>query len=914
MKKVFKSLLLTICAFTFFTITANASTIATEDIPNKSYLIGKALYTEDITLTTRHIMLGARTINSNDLNDMVIYYKNFRGVWVDALTGETKTVDEYVQVDYIDLASAIEMYTITFDSQGGSEVAMQYITEHEYPTEPEPPVKEGYIFGGWRYLDEPFNFNSYILSDVELVTTWTPITYTIAFDKNAEDATGTMESIPCTYDNEYPLTLNGFTRENYTFEGWATSADGEVVYTDEENVTNLTTTNENTVTLYAVWTADEFTITYGGLEGATVSNPVKYTVESTFTLNNPEREGYTFLGWTGSNGDVPQEEVTIAAGTTGALTYTANWEANTYTISFNKNANEATGTMEDIECTYGVECVLPENTYSRTGYVTDGWATSADGEKVHNPGATSTSFTLEDEYELFVHWIPDVYTITYTGLEGATVSNPENYTIEDTFTLNNPTKGGYTFTGWTGSNGNVPQLSITVSVGSTGSLTYNANWTEATYEIQFHANANDATGEMSNLECTYGTSCTLTPNAFERNGYDFSGWAETANGAKLYDDEAENTAFTTEAVYDLYAVWTPKNYTISYELHDGNASNLTINYNIETNNFVLATPTRTGYTFLGWTGDNGDTPETTVTIEKGTYGNLSFEANWAITNYDIVYNKNANDATGQMDNTTCTYNTDCVLSANSYTREDYVFAGWSLTDSGEIIEGNTVNTLTTTESEVTIYAIWTPVWEFDSSTGTIIKYNGTEENVIIPEQIDSVNVTTIAADAFESSTMRTLEFSQYITLVEDGAIKKADNPNLAKVYLTAYQFEDAPETDWLGILDIESYDGHGTSMFNNPDPIFGVETYGFNESQNIDFYNIELRYNIVYNLDGGSATNPEVFFAFDDDFTLNNPTKEGYTFAGWTSNDITITDPFEVIIPFGTTGDLTFTATWTQNS
>ena len=72
MKKVFKSLLLTICAFTFFTITANASTIATEDIPNKSYLIGKALYTEDITLTTRHIMLGARTINSNDLNDMVI--------------------------------------------------------------------------------------------------------------------------------------------------------------------------------------------------------------------------------------------------------------------------------------------------------------------------------------------------------------------------------------------------------------------------------------------------------------------------------------------------------------------------------------------------------------------------------------------------------------------------------------------------------------------------------------------------------------------------------------------------------------------------------------------------------------------------------------------------------------------------
>ena len=915
MKKVFKSLLLIFCTFTMFTITAKAVTLGKDDIPNRSYVIGKSLYTEETVLTTRHIMLAAKTINSYDLNDMKIYYKNARGNWVDALTSESTIVDDYFPIDYIDLDYAVETFEVTFNTDGGSEVETQYVTEYETVTEPDDPVKEGYVFGGWYYNGDLFDFDAYITSDIELYATWDPLEYTIGFNKNADDATGEMEDMDCIYGEEYQLTATTYTRENYTFGGWSKTATGEAEFEDEEIVTNLTTEHESIVTLYAVWIPDEYNITYNGLEDADVSNPEIYTVESEFTLNNPTKEGYNFTGWTSDDFEITNPlEVTIPVGTTGNLEFTANWEVKTYTISFNKNNESATGSMEDIECTYGEECTLPANAYSRIGYITDGWAETADGEKVYNPGETSTDFTNEDELELFVHWVPEPYPITYNGIEDATVSNPEVYTIESpAFTLNNPTKGGYEFTGWTGSNGSTPQLTVTIPAGSMGDLTYTANWTPATYEIHFNANAEDATGEMNNQECTYGTNCTLTANTFARNGYTFGGWAESANGAKVHDDEAESATFTTEAVYNLYAVWTPIEYTISYELNNGSASNLRINYNIETNNFILATPTREGYTFLGWTGDNGNDPELTVTIEKGTYGNLSFEANWAINSYQITYDKNANDATGEMSNTVCTYNTNCTLSENTYTREDYVFAGWSLTNNGEIIEGNTVN-IVTSEEEEKVYAIWIPVWEFDSSTGTITKYNGTEENVIIPEQIDSVNVTTIAADAFESSTMRTLEFSQYITLVEDEAIKEADNPNLTKIYLTENQLDSSPESNWLGVFGVDSYVGFGESPYGDPDPIFGSCGYGLTATHMIGFYNIDLRFTITYDYDGGSATNPEVFFAFDNDFSLTNPTKEGYTFAGWTSEDITITDPLDVTIPQGTEKNLTFTATWTQNS
>ena len=67
-----------------------------------------------------------------------------------------------------------------------------------------------------------------------------------------------------------------------------------------------------------------YNITYN-LDGGTTNNPSTYTVESTITLTEPTKPGYTFIGWTGSNGSVPEKNVKIERGTIGQKEYTANW-------------------------------------------------------------------------------------------------------------------------------------------------------------------------------------------------------------------------------------------------------------------------------------------------------------------------------------------------------------------------------------------------------------------------------------------------------------------------------------------------------------------------------------------------------------------------------------------------------------
>ena len=107
-----------------------------------------------------------------------------------------------------------------------------------------------------------------------------------------------------------------------------------------------------------------YTITYN-LDDGVASNPSLYTEEtSSFTLNNPIKVGYEFIGWTGSNGETPQLNVTIPTGTTGNLTYTANYVKNHYTIIFNANGGQ--GTMENQVFEYDEYKNLSDNVFTRT--------------------------------------------------------------------------------------------------------------------------------------------------------------------------------------------------------------------------------------------------------------------------------------------------------------------------------------------------------------------------------------------------------------------------------------------------------------------------------------------------------------------------------------------------------------------
>jgi uncharacterized repeat protein (TIGR02543 family) len=152
-------------------------------------------------------------------------------------------------------------YTVTFDKNGGDTEAdpliITVVPDTSIVTLPESPTRDGYTFTEWNTQEDgdgtAFTETTTVADNIIVYAQWNPITYTVTYDKNNDDAEGTTADSSHTYDVDQPLTANGFTCTGYAFTGWAETTDGTVEYTDEENVINLTSTAGAIVTLYAQW-------------------------------------------------------------------------------------------------------------------------------------------------------------------------------------------------------------------------------------------------------------------------------------------------------------------------------------------------------------------------------------------------------------------------------------------------------------------------------------------------------------------------------------------------------------------------------------------------------------------------------------------------------------------------------------
>ena len=148
-------------------------------------------------------------------------------------------------------------YTVTFNTNGGSEISNITVTENNPVTKPNNPTRTGYSFDDWLLDGVSYNFSIPVITNITLNATWIPNKYIISYHVNADNGEGDMEITTCQYDKECALNSNNYTRENYTFMGWSTSSDGTVTYTNSSQVLNLTSNNNETVMLYAIWNLNE---------------------------------------------------------------------------------------------------------------------------------------------------------------------------------------------------------------------------------------------------------------------------------------------------------------------------------------------------------------------------------------------------------------------------------------------------------------------------------------------------------------------------------------------------------------------------------------------------------------------------------------------------------------------------------
>ena len=326
-----------------------------------------------------------------------------------------------------------------------------------------------------------------------------------------------------------------------------------------------------------------------------------------------------------------------------------------------------------------------------------------------------------------------------------------------------------------------------------------------------------------------------------RTGYIFLGW--TGEGITEPQKTIEIPQGSTgDRTYT--ANWQVIEYTIITLLEGGNAGSSQVYFYTVEQTVTLPPPTRTGYTFLGWTGEGITTPQPNVTIPKGSTGDKKYIENWELTEYNIAMDLNGGSGQEKVVYTM----TDEDFELPTPTRNGYEFVGWT----GEGI--TTPQTRVKIPKGSTGNKAYTANWQ-------VIEY-------------------TITLDTNGGPVVSPIKYT-----VEDTF-------TLPYILRPGYEF-----AGW-------TLDGSGMLPFT-PLIIYPGTTGDLH-------YKAEWRlaeYTITMDLDGGSGQEKVVYTITDEEFELPTPTRNGYEFVGWTGERIT-TPQTSVKIPKGSTGNKAYTANW----
>ena len=276
--------------------------------------------------------------------------------------------------------------------------------------------------------------------------------------------------------------------------------------------------------------------------------------------------------------------------------------------------------------------------------------------------------------------------------------------------LYNPNKVGYLFKGWYTTNKYETKITE-IKKGSTGNKTVYAKWTPIKYYIKF--NKNGGKGSTKDMTLKYDKTYTLNKNKYTKKGYKFLGWNTSKDGngtAYTNEQQVKNLLNVNKASITLYAQWSKRKYTITYNLNGGTlATENRTTYEVNTKTFKLNKPTKVGYVFKGWYKNKNFKGAKVTKIKKGSAGNLTLYAKFEPIKYKIIFYKNGGRGYVR-DILSAKYNKTYTLTKNSYTRKGYKFTGWNTKADGSGIsfanEQKVKNLTTKKNKKIKLYAQW----------------------------------------------------------------------------------------------------------------------------------------------------------------------------------------------------------------
>ena len=498
-----------------------------------------------------------------------------------------------------------------------------------------------YSFMGWSTKENPEEEDALVdengLDDLPIATdnitlyaVWTEATiYTVTFDANGHGPSiANYVKVKNVYDHEKATALtdddfehaDGYSLDTEDGSGWCIDSECSAEF-------DFNTPIEENKTLYAKWKTDKYVVTYENLNGASNSNPSEYTVDGLALVDPSWDEAHRFLGWF-RDSEFKNKVSSIPAGTTGALTLYAEWETVTYTIIY-KAGTGGIGSLSPAEKIHDENYVLPDTTYTRDGYLQNGWGITDCGEKVFDFGGV---YEANKDTSFYPAWNIITYTIEYVCEHDCEdldeTKYPRTYNVESSFGLQNLSSiAGYKFGGWYKESAYTTKIS-NIQKGSIGNLKLYGKW-NVIYNITYVGTDNP------NSAKTYTVDESVKFNKPKnRTGYTFGGWYSDAE----FENEVTGIEKGSSGDTTIYAKWIPESYPIVYHNIEG-ATFETENpetYTVEDGNIDLNSPSKSGYNFLGWSLEENST-EYVDGIAAGSTGEANFYANWEKT-YPFLVN------------------------------------------------------------------------------------------------------------------------------------------------------------------------------------------------------------------------------------------------------------------------------------
>lgn len=699
--------------------------------------------------------------------------------------------------------------------------------------------------------------------------------YDVTFDSNGGTS---VETQSVAHDKTATRPENP-TKEGHTFIDWYSDEEFKTVYDFNKKV-------RKSITLYANWSVNEYNLSY-------VTNVDSYNIKGKVveygkTIETPKVdenlfkiEGSHFVGWyIDANFETAFNLTTMPA---RDLTLYAKWDKNDFKLTF--ICDDLTYKTLDVK--YG-DTIPSIETPTKTGHVFAGWLLSKTGNEV-----VSDDYKITKNLTLYAKWTKNNYTITFDSKGGTTIPSVEYAYFDSIIAPAAPLKEGYTFAGWYL---NDEYFNFNDAKMPAENITLEAKWNANTYTVKFNSNGGT---EIADAKVVFGNKIS-EPSSPTKVGYTFAGWYI---GEELYDFESLIPANNVT----LVAKWTANEYTINFDLNgvEGTIESIKTKYD-ETVKTPECNIDRIGYTFVKWNtkadGTGINYLELTDLKNISTGEDVTLYAIWMQNEYTLTVTLSQTEIYTQK-----FHYGDSIekfISDINTIREDAEFAGWyELIDNslkefnhvGATMPNNNLAVVAKFLGEVTITFISNKE-VFDLFTGieseeiTNIVKNPTKEGYTfagwyLDEKYENVyNLTVYPNDDINVYAKWTVNT---ITVKFDGnGSTSGQMENQTIVYdsntaLTLNTFEKVGHK-FLGwstdkdSLEIAFVDGYNKNVASEGE----VTLYAIWET---------LKYSISFDSQEGSQVDKIEGLYGKEVVAPNNPTKEGYTFAGWFLNDVEYT-------------------------